>query len=314
MISKFERELILRAKQQKSKSIILFPETADERILAAIQIIIEENLIIPAVLEDPIRIVNRFPTIQHEKLYYIKPLSIYEDNELKESLDYAAHLLNKGVVDGVIAGAITPSSKVLKTAFSVIGKKPDVSTVSAGIFIISNYGNENSENVYLFSDVAVTIEPSSEQLFDITLSTIETWEKVVKTTPKVAMLSFSTLGSAKHKSIDTSVKVIEEIKKKKPFIEIFGEIQFDAAINTRIALTKGLVLPENGANIMIFPNLAAANIGYKIAQHLGKAKTMAVMQGLNKPFFDISRGSTIDEIVSTCALIALYLNPDEKDV
>lgn len=293
------------AKKLRHKPKLLFPETKDARILEAIHTIIKEQIAVPVVLEDPQHIQERYEQINTDDLVYIPSANW---NDLNETLNFSAQLLNQGEVDGVIAGAVAPSAQVLKVIFNQIGLDERFKTISGSMFIILDH------KVYLFSDVAVTIEPTPEQLVDIVCASVDTWERVVRTEPIVALLSFSTLGSAKHSTIHNVLKAKAFIANEKPHLNLIGEVQFDAAVDPTIASKKGIDLPLDGANIMIFPNLHAANIGYKIAQQFGNAKTIAVIQGLKKPFFDLSRGCTVDEILATSALVALYTDFKNKDV
>lgn len=313
-LTQFEQDILDKAKQLKEKPKILFPETKDLRVLQAIERIALENIAIPVVMESPQLIQMRYPHLREEYLVEIKPNITGDKSDSYLYVKQAANLLVEKKVDGVIVGAITPSAQVLRTALKYIGKALGCDTISASMFIISKKQLNEKEEVYLFADVAVTVEPTERQLVDMALSSAETWKKITGTPPRVGMLSFSTLGSATHSSIFSIQNAVKEVKRLYPEIMIFGETQFDAAINPEIALTKGIPYSGGKANVLIFPNLAAANIGYKIAEQLGHAKTIAVIQGLRQPFFDISRGCSVDEIVLTSAMLSIYAHQTDKEV
>jgi len=163
------------------------------------------------------------------------------------------------------------------------------------------------EKTYSFADCAVVPNPDAVQLADIAISTADNHKKLTGEEPYIAMLSFSTKGSATHELIDKVINATKIAKEKRPDLNIDGELQFDAAIVNSIGLKKAPGSNVAGrANVLVFPDLNAGNIGYKIAQRLGNAEAVGpVVQGLKKPFFDLSRGCSVDDIVNTSAIAAL---------
>jgi phosphate acetyltransferase len=163
------------------------------------------------------------------------------------------------------------------------------------------------EQTFSFADCAVVPNPDAAQLADIAISTADNHKKLTGEKPYIAMLSFSTKGSAKHELIDKVVEATRIAKEKRPDLMIDGELQFDAAVVDAIGKKKAPGSNVAGrANVLIFPDLNAGNIGYKIAQRMGKAEAVGpVVQGLKKPFFDLSRGCSVDDIVNTSAIAVL---------
>jgi len=163
------------------------------------------------------------------------------------------------------------------------------------------------EKVYSFADCAVVPDPDVNQLADIAISTADNHRNLTGEEPRIAMLSFSTKGSAQHESVDKVIDAVKIIRDKRSDLEVDGELQFDAAIIDSIGKKKapGSTVAGN-ANVLVFPDLNSGNIGYKIAQRLGAAEAVGPMvQGLNKPFFDLSRGCSVDDIVNTASIAAL---------
>jgi len=160
------------------------------------------------------------------------------------------------------------------------------------------------DKTYSFADCAVVPNPDAEQLADIAISTADNHKKLTGEEPLIAMLSFSTKGSAKHELADKVIAATESVKKKRPDLQVDGELQFDAAIIESIGKKKAPGSTVAGkANVLAFPDLNAGNIGYKIAQRLGGAEAVGPMvQGLKKPFFDLSRGCSVDDIVNTASI------------
>ena len=210
-------------------------------------------------------------------------------------------MVKEGMADGSVAGSTASTGDVLKAAFQCVGMPEGISIVSSFFLMIF------PEQVYSFADCAVVPHPDASQLADIAISTADNHKKLTSEEPYVAMLSFSTKGSAKHEDIDTVLEATTIAQEKRPDLIIDGELQFDAAILDSIGKKKAPDSDVAGrANVLIFPNLTAGNIGYKIAQRLGGAEAVGpVVQGLKKPLFDLSRGCSVDDIVNTSAIAAL---------
>jgi len=208
--------------------------------------------------------------------------------------------------DGVIAGAATPSSEVIRSAIRIIGIHPNAKNVSSIFFMIAPQG----VTAYTFADCAVIPEPDSKQLAAIAGDSAEFHQLLTGEEPKVAFLSFSTKGSASHYRVDRVREAVEIFAHKYPNIIHDGEVQVDAAIVPQINQKKIPGSPIKGkANVLIFPNLDAGNIAYKITQRMGGYSAWGpLLQGLNKPVHDLSRGCSIDDIINVSAIAALQRN------
>ncbi len=320
----FISQIRQKAKQAESKKI-LFPEGEDPRVLEAVTILKKESLVLPTLLGemkviestaqknnfdltdiniiDPAQIDNSDFVNQYYELRKHKGITEEQAFEtMHDPLFYAAMMIRNNQADGALAGAVNTTGDVLRAAIQIIGLAKNITAVSSCFFMVLQDGT-----VLTFGDCAVIPDPDVEQLASIALSTAETHLKVVHQTPYVAMLSFSTKGSAKHDSVDKVLEATELVKKNKPALNIDGELQFDAAFNSDIAKSKAPGSPVAGkANVYIFPDLDAGNIGYKLTQRLGKAQAIGpIIQGLAKPFNDLSRGCSVDDIVNTASILGL---------
>jgi phosphate acetyltransferase len=229
-----------------------------------------------------------------------KEISMDESKELMSKPHYyGAMLVHKGVADGMISG-IHSQTKPYYPAFQIIKTKPGVPKAS-GLMIM-----QRNETVYFFADVALNMAPTAEELAAIALTSAATVFKL-GVEPRIAMLSFSTHGSAKHESVDKVHSATKMVKDKSPELVIDGEIQLDAAIVPDVALSKCKDSTLNGnANVLIYPELNSGNIGYKLVQRLAGFKAVGpIMQGLNKPVNDLSRGASVDDVVELAAITVI---------
>lgn len=217
---------------------------------------------------------------------------------MKHPLFFGAMMVKDGLADGSVAGSLSTTGDVLRAGIQVIGMQEGISIVSSFFLIIFPH------KVYTFADCGVVPNPNAEQLADIAITTAGNHQKLVGEEPLVAMLSFSTKGSAKHELIDKVVQATEIAKKKAPHLKIDGELQLDAAIVPDVAKRKAPASAVAGyANVLIFPDLDAGNIGYKMAQRMGGADALGpLVQGLKKPAFDLSRGCSVQDIVDVVAI------------
>lgn len=321
-----------RAKAKKRK--IVLPETTDVRVLeAAHKILAEESAEI-------ILIGNQEQLIQtgkKHKFNLAKAEFIDQNNEqimqklsdhyyerrkhkgatpekslriMQEQPIYTgAALVGVGVADGMVAGCITETAKVIKSAIYCVGMEPEITLASAYFMMVSPLKTLGDNGIVFFADSGLNPNPNSEQLADIAKSTADSFTRIVGKEPLVAMLSFSTKGSAEHPDVDKVRSAYNIAKLKYPELKIDGELQVDAAIIPGIAQRK---CPESAiggrANVLIFPDLDAGNIGYKLVQRFGQAYAFGpILQGLAKPVNDLSRGATADDIVNVAYITALMV-------
>jgi phosphate acetyltransferase len=225
---------------------------------------------------------------------------------MENPLYFGACMVKHGLASGMVAGAANTTADVLKAALQVVGVLPGLKTVSSTfIMVVPDFMGE--DKVFLFADCAVVPNPTAEQLADIASSTAKTRRAIIGDEPKVALLSFSTMGSAQHELVEkiTAAKAI--LDERKVDFAYDGELQLDAAIIPAIAKSKAPnSLVAGQANTLIFPDLQAGNIGYKLVQRMAKAEAIGpIIQGLAEPVCDLSRGCSFEDIVNTAVLVLL---------
>lgn len=237
-----------------------------------------------------------------------KGLSLEDANGLLDDyIHFAAALVASDKADGYVAGAAHPTAAVMRPALTIIGPAPGVKTVSSYLVIISPLKEFGDNGVLFFADGGVVPEPTAEQMAQIAVTTARTVKSVYKIEPRVAMMSFSTRGSASHPLVDKVKTATELARQEAPDILIDGELQADAALVPEVAARKAPDSPVAGkANILVFPDINSGNLCYKIAERLGSARAFGpLMQGLNKPANDLSRGCSASDIVGVVAVTAV---------
>ena len=305
----------LYRRAQKNKKRILFPETSDPRIQEAIKLIQKGGEVIPVALSADAGL----PV--DTEIFYDHPDKnlwlnrIYEHVQNKRGLERAkveqslssplllsCYLLAVGYVDGGVAGSIATTANVLKAGFKSLGVKDGTKTISSMFLMALPDGR-----VLSYGDCAVVPNPTAAQLADIAIFTSETHQRLTGETPHVAMLSFSTKGSANHADVNKVTEAMALVSQKAPHLNIDGELQFDAAINPKIGIRKARDSAVAGkANVFIFPDLDAGNIGYKITQELGGARAIGpILGGFPKPWMDLSRGCGVQDIIDVAVVSAL---------
>jgi phosphate acetyltransferase len=223
---------------------------------------------------------------------------------IKDYLYFGTMLLKEGIVDGYVAGATHTTGDNLRPALQIIKAKPGIKTVSSFFMMVHPNPKWGENGLMLYSDCGMVEMPTAEQLADIAIVSAGTWKQLVGTEPRVAMLSYSTKGSAKSADTEKVLKALELAKKADPALSVDGEMQFDAALIPSIGERKAKGSSVAGrANVFIFPDLDAGNIGYKITERLGGAQAIGPMvQGMAKPAHDLSRGCSTDDIVKVAAI------------
>lgn len=310
---------------------IVLPEGDEERTLIAAQKIQEEKLAYVILVGDEEKIAEKAKglNVNLEGVEIINPnksdkLDKYvneffelrkskgmtiekADKIVRDPLYFGTMMVKLDDADGMVSGAVHTTGDLLRPGLQIIKTAPGVSVVSS-FFIMMVPGSKYGENgMLLFSDCAVNPNPNHEQLAAIAIATADTAKKLCKIEPKVAMLSFSTMGSADHEMVDKVRKATELAKELRPDLDIDGELQLDAAIVDKVAAQKAPNSKVAGkANVLIFPDLQSGNIGYKLVQRFANAEAIGPMcQGFAKPINDLSRGCSSEDIVNVVALTAV---------
>ena len=321
-------ELITRIRNEAKKALkpIVLPEGLEDRVIRAARILASDKIVQPILLGDEKNIrqkseelkidlsdISIFNPVSHPDLkkftnkYFElrkhKGVTPEAANEaILNPLFFGAMMVRENIATGAVAGSINTTGDVLKAAIQIVGLMQNIKVVSSSFLMVLKNGE-----ILTFADCAVIPDPDPEQLASIAISSAKTHQKLVGTEPSVAMLSFSTKGSAKHPLADKVVEALQIVKKIEPSLNIDGELQFDAAYIPEIGNRKAPGSPVAGkANVFIFPDLNAANIGYKLVQRLAGAEAVGpVIQGLAKPFNDLSRGCSVDDIVNVAAICSI---------
>ena len=312
-----------------TKRRVVLPESLDERVLRAAAITHKEGIAHPILIgtQDELNTLAAELGIAIDGIEIISPENAerridYRDALMKkrahrgmteekanvaltDPVTFACMMVSEGDADACVAGAATATATVVRNAMHYVGKHPDESLVSS-CFVMLLKDEHPVADAMVIGDCALVIDPDAEQLAGIAISTAETAKQLLQIEPEVAMLSFSTAGSARHAAVTKVSQATELVRAKRSAWRIVGEVQLDAAVIPDILAKKS---PEqatsNPCNVLIFPTLDAGNIGYKLIERFGGAQAIGpILQGLNKPVNDLSRGCSTDDIVNIVAVSA----------
>ncbi|MCW3807263.1 phosphate acetyltransferase [Plebeiibacterium marinum] len=321
----------LKAKAKENKKRIVLPEGLEERTLQAADVILSEDFADVILIGNPGKIeeeAKRLGLTNLNKATVVDP----ENHEKKEAytdllvelrkskgltreqaekfvvnpLYLATLMIKSGDADGEVAGAENATGDVLRPAFQVVKTLPGISVVSGAFIMILPNDEYGEEGMLVFADCAVHPNPTASELAEIAVTTGKTTKSIAGIEPRVAMLSFSTKGSAKHEMVDKVVEATRLAKEMDPELKIDGELQADAAIVEAIGSKKAPGSEIAGkANVLVFPTLEVGNIAYKLVQRMAHAEAIGpVLQGMAAPINDLSRGCSVSDIVNLVAITA----------
>ena len=321
------QQFINRARKVNKR--IVFPEGSDERIQKAARWLLDDGIVQPILIGKANKLkkqadisgisLDGIGIVCHETApclndyaaaYNAARIGVSKKvalRLLRRPLIFAGMMVAQGDADGCVAGVANATARVIEAAGLTIGFAEGIFGVSSCFIMVIPNSLDGKDTVLMFSDCAVSIQPTAEELAQISISTAATTRTLLSTEPKVAMLSFSTKGSASHINVDKITTATQIVRRRMPNLMIDGELQGDAALVKTVADQKLTDSPVAGnANVLIFPDLDAGNIAYKLVQYLAKAQAYGpILQGLRKPMNDMSRGASVEDLVGVAAITAV---------
>ena len=319
-------KFIARAKDNPAR--IVYPEATDPRILQAVVQVKEQGIATPILIGSP----GQVQEIARDHNCSISGIEIIDsktdarlddyaqayatNRDLREAiakklvrkpLSFGGMMVNQGAADGMVAGVATATSIVIQTATLTVGFQEGLSTPSSFVIMIIPEFQEKRDKIFLFADSAVNIQPSAQQLAEIAIASGTNARALLGIDPKIAFLSFSTKGSAGHADADKVIEALAIARNINPEFDMDGELQLDASIIPSVASKKVQESSVAGeANVLVFPDLDAGNIGYKLVQYMANAKAIGpILQGFAKPVNDMSRGASVDDLIAVSAITSV---------
>lgn len=317
---------------------VVLPEGGDDRILQAARRIADEDIARPCVLGSresieqaasglglPLENITVIDTRTSDALeaYAAAYLQSRPNANpgvagrlMKKPLFYASMMTRCGDANVMVAGATCATARVIEAGLMGVGLAAGIDTPSSFFLMVVPDFQGQKDKTLIFADCAVNVDPSPSQLADIAIASAESAKRLLCETPRVALLSFSTKGSARHAHADKVIEALSLIKERAPGLAVDGELQADAALVASVAAKKLKAESDvaGKANVLVFPDLDAGNIAYKLTQYLGKARAIGpILQGFSKPVSDLSRGASVEDIVSTTVIALAQAGPDSEN-